>query len=164
MPNFIPTDTFDNVPSLEDGKPANAAYLNAPHQALVNRTHWLKETIDSAGITRDGATRIREVADEAALKALTGMQDGELAITQDRGLVFRYSASASEPELARWVVAPNTDSGRWVNTAYKLVGGANGIVKTDANERIPAALPKNGVVAIKSKGATASKTGPTPGS
>ena len=151
MADFTPVDTFTSpVPALSDGQPANAAVLNAPHQALVNRTHWLKATIDSAGITRDGATRIREVADEAALKALTGMADGDLAITQDKALLFRYSASAADTELARWVVAPASGVGRWLNTAYKLVGGANGIVKTDANERIPAAMPKNGVVALAS--------------
>src|SRR5690606_37843060 len=155
MADFTPVDTFTSpVPALSDGQPANAVVLNAPHQALVNRTHWLKETIDSAGITRDGATRIREVADEDALKALTGMADGDLAITQDKALLFRYSASAADAELARWVVAPAIGSGRWLNTAYTLVGGAHGIVTTDANHRIPAAMPKNGVIALKASGAT----------
>lgn len=131
MADFTPDDTFTSpVPALSDGQPANAAVLNAPHQALVNRTHWLKETIDSAGITREGATRIREVADEAALKALTGMEDGELAITQDKALLFRYSASAADAELARWVVAPAIGSGRWLNTAYKLIGGPGGLATT----------------------------------
>lgn len=137
MADFTPDDTFTSpVPALSDGQPANAAVLNAPHQALVNRTHWLKETIDSAGITRDGATRIREVADEAALKALTGMQDGELAITQDKGLVFRFRAGVASSDIPRWVVQATSNEGLWVNTAFQLIGGPNGLVWRDANERM----------------------------
>lgn len=136
MPNFTPSDSFPDVPALEDGKPANAAYLNQPHQALVNRTHALNKTISDSGLTRQGATRIREVADEAALKALVGMADGELAVTKDKGLLFRFRAGASSSDVERWVVKAASGTGLWINTAMQLGGGANGLVAADANERI----------------------------
>lgn len=140
MPNFIPNDVFPDVPSLEDGKPANAAYLNAPHQALVNRTHNLHKTIADGGLTREGATRIREVADEAALKALQGMGDGEVALVRATSLVYRYDASTPTTGVERWLVRPNSGVGRWVNTAFGLVGGAGGLVVLDPDERISGKL------------------------
>lgn len=132
MPNFPPIDHFDTgVPMLEDGKPANVAYLNQPHQALANRTHNLNETIKASGLTRQGATRIRQVADETALKTLQGMADGEYAaVVSLGGAMFRYSATAADPELARWVVKPVVGSGRWINAAYKLIGGPGGLTTT----------------------------------
>lgn len=129
---IIDIDQFTSpvvVPTDDDE--ANAASVEAPFQRLANRTHNLNETITQGGLTRQGATRIREVADEAALKVLTGMADGEYAaVASLGGATFRYSATAADAELARWVVKPVVGPGRWINTAFKLVGGPGGLATT----------------------------------
>lgn len=113
------------VRAISDGDPANADYTNRGPQDLANRTHNLKKTIDQSGLTREGATRIREVKDEAALRTLTGMADGELAsVAKLGGAIFRYDAASLEPQVERWSVMPNSGVGRWLNTARALIGDA----------------------------------------
>lgn len=140
------------VRAISDGDPSNASFTNMAPQDLANRTRFLHNTLEQGGLKREGATKIREVADEAALRALAGMADGELAITKNNGLVFRYAAVAVGSEIARWIVTPNSGPGRWLNTAFSLLGGPRGLVWMDQDERIPATMPKNGVVAIRSVG------------
>lgn len=134
MINLIDNDEFtEPVRGISDGDPANAAFTNAGPQDLANRTRFLYNEIKEGGLTRDGATRIREVADEAALRALVGIGDGELAITKDKGLVFRHVATAGPiAEQERWVVKSGSGPGAWINTAFGLVGGPHGLVAADS--------------------------------
>jgi hypothetical protein len=109
-----------------NGDPINGAVFEAPYQALANRTRNLRNELDN------GIKRMREVANKAALLALTGVTTGDFAYVVGLGL-YRFAAGAAEPGLEPMVIAgPPTQGGNWRNVMSPAVGVLGGVVGATA--------------------------------
>jgi len=113
-----------------DGDVRNAASVQTGFQNLANRTAFFNAQIGALG---SGAKKVRTVASVAALKALLGMADGEIAITNGgfpyASNLWLYSIGGADTEFLPWIVAPNSGPGRWYNALQSnvnLAGGASG--------------------------------------
>lgn len=149
LPN---NDTYlDDIEGLEDGKPANALYLNFPHQQIADRTTWLKNTVDAMG-TRDGVTRVRYVPDTAALAALTGVVPGDVCQVGILGtFIFEVLVDLMIPG---WVVESTSMPGLfWQHSLLGMTfGDVSRRLVTTVDARIPSHLPRNGVVKLAAGG------------
>jgi len=139
--NIVETATYDAVvPVPDDGDPRTAASVNGALQALADRAAFLNAII---GATGTGAKKIRTVNGTAALKALVGMADGEIAVTNGgfpyASLIWIYSAAGADTEFIPWVVAPTVGGGRWYNTLQAYVNQAGGASGTAARWTLPSA-------------------------
>ena len=96
--NLTDVSTFTSPVAVPaDGDARNAASVETPFQSLSNRTKYLKDTIEA------GSTKIRLVSSTAALKALTGMTTGDVAMVStsaaEMGLyVFRTGSVQAAQE------------------------------------------------------------------
>ena len=91
-----------------DGDARIAASVVAPFQVLADRTKYLKTLTESTGVTK-----IKTVADNAALKALTGMVSGDVVKQTDIRVLYVYDSGSSTAEYGGIIVQPTTGGGRW---------------------------------------------------
>lgn len=108
--NLTETSTFDatiTVPA--DGDARTAASVVTPLQALANRSTYLKTLTETTGVTK-----IKTVANNAALKALTGMVTGDIVKQSDVKLIYIYDSALATPEHNGLIVEPTSGGGRWV--------------------------------------------------
>lgn len=100
-----------------DGDPRNAASVEAGFQDNMDRSEYLKDLVE--GPTGGGITRIKTVANITALKALTGMNDGDAVLVNDgtyTGVygVYVYDSGAAPGDSAPFLYDSDT-SGCWVH-------------------------------------------------
>lgn len=130
--------TFSNshtVPTA--GQLVTAAAHKGYAQSLANNDKWLYDLLNS------GVNRVRTVANLAALQALTGMVDGDVANCVSLGF-FRFHATDATSANNVTIVAPGVGSGRWRHVAVDLRGVANGLAPLDGSQLVPVAnLPTN---------------------
>lgn len=128
--NLTETSTFDatiTVPA--DGDARTAASVEVPFQALANRSKYLKTLTETTGITK-----IKTVADNAALKALTGMASGDVVKQTDIKVIYIYDSGLATAEHNGIIVEPTTGGGRWVaDFAVITVEDANGDARLTLN-------------------------------
>ena len=158
--NIVETATYDAVvPVPDDGDPRTAASVNGALQALADRAAFLNAIV---GATGTGAKKIRTVNGTAALKALVGMADGEIAVTNGgfpyASLIWIYSAAGADTEFIPWVVAPTVGGGRWYNTLQAYVNQAGGASGTAARWTLPVANALVGVTRTSNAGTTYNQT------
>jgi len=121
--NLTDVSTFTSPVAVPaDGDARNAASVETPFQSLANRTKYLKDTIEA------GSTKIRLVSSTAALKALTGMTTGDVAMVStsaaEMGLyVFRTGSVVADQEY--WFYQANDATGMWRRDIYPLAGYSN---------------------------------------
>lgn len=135
--NLTETSTFDatiTVPA--DGDARTAASVVTPFQSLANRSKYLKTLTETTGVQK-----IRSVADNAALKALTGMASGDVVKQDDIRVIYVYDSGSATPEHNGIIVEPTTGGGRWfADFSAITVEDANGDARLTLN-------PRNAVVA-----------------
>lgn len=99
-----------------------------------------------------GVKRFRTVADEDALRDLTGMRPNDLAFVADSLCLFVFVEQPSgPPEMERWIVHPSaapTPYGFWVNIAFGITGRAFGLAQLDDEGRVAASKVRNGIVGM----------------
>src|SRR5947207_509033 len=144
MPTTINgTPTFANaitVPSAGDA--ANVASVIPAFQGVLNNA---KAVFDQANST--GVLAVRAVADLAALKALTGMVDGQCAIVRKFGL-FVYSDPDATTESLPWIAQPSAaGTGRWFHILESVRAASTGLA-TLASGKVPTAQLSNQIVAL----------------
>lgn len=120
------TSTFTtDVTVPNDGDTRNAASVRSAFQALADRTKFLKDIIGAGGT---GATRLRTVTTSAALRALTDMDEGDLALLKpgdpSSQAIFVYSSGASNAEISGWIYEPDVGGGRWLNLLWPRISGS----------------------------------------
>lgn len=105
MKNLAPQNTWETaIPFPEDGVDRRtAASIEVPYQKLLNRTEHLRQ---------GGILRLRGVVSIAALKALTGMGDGEHVFVPSAG-IYRYVHASTAGGDDVYVVVPSGGGGRW---------------------------------------------------
>lgn len=92
---IVEVDEFTaSYPSLANGEAGSGPIMTAPHQVAANRTRWLRNILVS------GVRRIRQTADAATLKALTGLTNGDIAQLNKTGLYTYASDTGGDGELA----------------------------------------------------------------
>lgn len=138
--------TFSNshtVPTA--GQLVSAAAHKGYAQSLANNDKWIYDKLIA------GVDRVRSVANLAALQALTGMVDGDVANCVSLGF-FRFHATDATSANSVTIVAPGVGSGRWRHVAVDLRAVANGLAPLDANSFVPAANLKinvaNGIAGL----------------
>jgi hypothetical protein len=112
------------------------ASFTAGLQPLTNRTTFLYTRLNT------GVLRIRTAATEAALKALTGMADGDVAVIAGAGGMrgmYVFLAGVTTAESSPQVIAPSTGTGRWFLHTYALHNQVRGYAMLDASARLPVA-------------------------
>lgn len=123
-PTFPSTLT---VPTAGDAVSAGAATpMRTAYQALLDGLQFLNVLTGTTGVKR-----LREVASVAALKALTGMADGDLAIQSGAtgfGLYRFRVEGAIGTDIGDWVYAATSATGNWYTIQVNLLalGGAGG--------------------------------------
>lgn len=108
-------NTFIAQRTLEDGDALNQAKFTEVFGDAAERTEFLKEHVDAI---EGGAKRLRYLSSLASLQAITGQQNGDVAILNDTYLgLYVYDTSFAGPTVGFWVVKPDgfTDGtpGRW---------------------------------------------------
>jgi hypothetical protein len=78
-----------------------------------NPTFTLKALWAMLGTTGTGVKRVRTVADTAALTALVGAVDKDVAYSQAQNSLYQYSASSTATVAGIRVVSGNGGTGRW---------------------------------------------------
>lgn len=131
MPTILSeSPVFDETVQVPDATDARTAGSLLPaFETLTDRTRYLKAEQDS------GVRRIREFASLTALKALTGMADGEVALVVGLGL-YRYSASAAEASNEPLIAVPSSAGGRWRHAQISIAGVASGFASLGTNARV----------------------------
>jgi hypothetical protein len=105
---IIEVDSFDpEIPGIDDGDDAEEAIFEPPIRKLANRTFYLKNRLEV-----DGVKLVRTVDDTTALAALSGMDNGELAVVPGLG-IFRFESGSSATAATGFIVQPGAGSGRW---------------------------------------------------
>lgn len=131
-----------SYPSIANGEAGNGTVFTAPHQVAANRTKFLKGLLDN------GIRKIREVADAATLKALTGLANGQLAQLARTGIYTYASDTDGDGELAprRYTV---TAGGilRAVAFGIDSLNVANGVAGLDASAKVPSSQLRGHIVA-----------------
>lgn len=127
--NITEVDTFTAaVPSVADGDAASGTIFTAPLQALANRTKYLK------GIFDGGVSKIRTVANNAALIALTGMVTGDVVLQTDIYVLYVYDSASSATAHNGIIVQPTVGGGRWFADFSSItVRDANGDARLTLN-------------------------------
>jgi hypothetical protein len=115
--NLTDTSAFtDPVQVPTAGDPVSAGpgtYLRNALQALANRTRYLY----------DGVPRIRNVANTAALKAITGAVNGDVAILNG-GQIYLYKSGATVgTDLAGYRYDSGVSTGFWASPLYYITTG-----------------------------------------
>ena len=129
--NLSETATFDSPIAVPiDADPGNAASVQAPFQALTNRTAFLKGVLDG------GVPRVRH-GTRVAMRAVAGAVTGDVFIVDQDG-VYTFDASSVLTESTPWVVQPNAGSGRWIHTLYAVRNIPNGIPTLDGSSKLAA--------------------------
>lgn len=151
---LTPSATYGANPTFpEDGvDPETAAGLEVSVQCALNRAELAKSRLDA------GVTKIRTVADIAALKAITGQATGDHAIVKDRGL-FEFDAAAALSTDDVNVVQPTAGGGRWQLSVRALRGTINGLASLDANSRVPSAQLRGHVISSANSTTNPSSSG-----
>lgn len=91
-----------------DGDARTAASVVPAFQVLADRTKYLKTLTETTGIQK-----IKTVADNAALKALTGMATGDVVKQTDIRVIYVYDSGSATAEHNGIIVEPTTGGGRW---------------------------------------------------
>lgn len=148
------TATFDaSVPTPDDNELATGANFDGAFQPLANRTQYLRAILETTG-----AKLLRSVADVAALKALTGMASGEVAIVASSDAAYVYdsgSALASDDVL---VVTPTTAPGRWKHVARGVADTAYGLATLSSAGKVVQPVPNRLVEVFSFKSASLSSS------
>lgn len=131
-------DTFTAaVPSIDDGDTASGPVFTSPVQALANRTKYLKARIET-----DGVKKRYRVATLAALKALTGLADGDVVVVLASNVEYIYRAAASDVSDGSFIVTPDAPTtGRFL--ALTLYGAVELDVFHAPRSSL---LPRNGTL------------------
>ena len=128
--NLTETATYDatiTVPA--DGDARTALSVEIPFQALANRSKYLNTLTGTTGVTK-----IKTVADNAALKALTGMATGDVVKQTDIRVLYVYDSGSATPEHNGIIVEPTTGGGRWfADFSAITVEDANGDARLTLN-------------------------------
>lgn len=125
MPTTITDVSTFTTPVLgpAGGEARTAASVLTGLQALANRTAYINDRLVA------GITHLRDVADAAALRAISTHANGDVAALQggNNGRVFIYDAASTKLDDGVLVVKP-TDvgggAGRWLNPAVALLGAS----------------------------------------
>lgn len=134
---YTPTDIIDL---------ASVASLRLGLQPLACRTKSLRGRLDR------GIYRLRNVADVAALKALSAATDGDMAFLPGYGLYYYVSGPGHEDTTTDrgtlWY-RTNSNAGRWENVVAALMAplgnGPDNIATINDDGRIDA-MPPNAIV------------------
>lgn len=78
-------------------------------QAALSELKTMVDAVD----TDVASSILPPVADKTALKALTGMTDKTLVLSEGTGL-YRFDEQSAEAESGDNIVAPNSGTGRWI--------------------------------------------------
>jgi hypothetical protein len=92
----------DDVPLPDDGDDMDAASFAVPMESCLDRTEALRARIGGTGAT-EGVSRLRRVANFAALTALAVVagDDGAIAMVDDIGIYeYRFASAAA---VGRWL-------------------------------------------------------------
>jgi hypothetical protein len=126
MQILLESPVFDETVQVPDGTDARTAGSLLPaFETLADRTRFFKAQLDT------GIKRVREFASLGALKALTGMGDGEVALVVGLGL-YRYEAAAADASAEPLVLVPNGAGGRWRHHMASIAGLAGGFASLDS--------------------------------
>jgi hypothetical protein len=144
MPSALTeTSTFDSqVLVIDDGDDLEKANLAPPHQALANRTKYLKDRIEGTGVKR-----LQYIATTAALKTNASHDDGDVAVVNSVGL-YRFSNGIVIDDGLRKIAATAGTAGTWFlvaagGAAYNVPGGIAGL---DAAGKVDVAQQHNAIV------------------
>lgn len=118
----------DPVVTMADGDPvsmADGSLLRQGFQSLVDRDSYLKGVLDT------GVTRVRNVANSAALKALASPANGDVAIVGG-GQIYLYLAGALiGADITGFRYDSTTATGFWAAPIYYLSTGAGAARRLD---------------------------------
>ncbi len=133
--------TFDNtVTSPADGDVANGALYQGADQRHANNTKYLYDKITTGGVVA-----IRNVANLAALKALTGMLTGQAAYVKGYG-TYLYVDPDATADSSPWAIEPTSGSGCWFHSLYSQQDAASGVAVLDASRKVATARLPNALV------------------
>jgi hypothetical protein len=158
------------------GDPRTADGMQAPFQALANRTANLEASISTfatpAGTPAQnaGAKQIQHFPNVAALRgvAAANRSDGNVAVVDGGNGLWEYQLADTTADDGLYTLQPSditSGAGRWVNTARVNVSTTATPVAgvppvTDSTGRVPAALTRGGIVALDQQLAPATLTNP----
>lgn len=135
MPIVLPeTDVFDSdldFPGpLDAGSVASGSPLHTFGSKVANRTRWLYNKITG------GVPRIQFYTSTAALAAVTGQANGDVAIVNSTYLgIYIYDTSNSGADLSPWFIKPSgfldATPGRWRHLFHSF--GVNNSALIDEN-------------------------------
>lgn len=142
MKDLTPVGTTFPAPrSFEDGDELDQSNLDEAFQAAANRAQYLliKQADLENVVLGTGVKRIQFYASTAALAAVTGQSNGDVAIVKGTYLgIYIYDTSNSGPDLSPWFIKPNGfadgTSGRWRHLFHSF--GVNNSALIDENRWI----------------------------
>lgn len=143
--NITDVDEFTSPCSAPaDGDTRNAASVLTPLQKLANRTRYLYNILTSTGVQK-----IRTVGSTAAMKGLSGMAAGDVAILLSgvpQLYVYRSIALAGA-DLAGMRYDSTTAIGQWVSAWFYLVD-TSGTFSPNPRLDVQTLPPPNRIVSI----------------
>jgi hypothetical protein len=129
MANIVEAPTFDETVTVpDDGAARTIGSLLPALEVITDRTRYLKVEQDA------GARFNRRVLSLPALKALTGMVDGESRLVDGFGL-YQYFAAAVDATLEPLIVVPTSAPGRWKHSQI-ATAVANGFASLDTDGKV----------------------------
>lgn len=125
--------TFGNTATVPENNVdlVSASVVEAVFQRLLNNTRYLQQLAEVTGVKL-----VRNVANLAALKALTGMADREVCWVEGLGLFF-YDSGAAVVGNDVTIVFPTSGPGAWIHATNATRGVANGVASLDASGVLP---------------------------
>jgi len=132
------------VQSVADGDGATGANFLLGPQALANRTAFLNNLTSNPAA---GVSAIRNVANAAALTAISAPTNGSVALIPGAGL-YAYNSSSAATVDNVFVVNGPAGVGRWLHEIQGIANTSPGIGVVSAAGRIPGAIVPNAVVAV----------------
>jgi hypothetical protein len=130
MKNLVAVATWVLARAFDTGDDLDETNFDEVLQRAADRAEYLKTQVDDL---QAGAKKFRIVASSAALKALTGMGNGEIAVvnaTGARGVYFFILTGAlPASDLTKWYYRADNLTGYWINLNSELMelGGADGV-------------------------------------
>lgn len=124
--------TFVAQRSLETGDDLDEASLEEVAQSSANRAQYLKAVVDDLIAT--GIKKIRVVGSAASLKALTGMNTGDVALMSTSSSLlglYVFHTGVTDGDQEYWFYEADNATGSWKRDLFSLVtfGNTDGVAK-----------------------------------
>lgn len=146
-----PTESIKlTLTDLQSTDPATPNLWDNRYKVLLDNDAILNARMEKVEKGERATKNVQTVGSLTALRAFTGMLDGEVVYIPFTGL-YRYYAGLGENENLPWVLRPDSNAGRWRldMVPRALLGQAGGAASLDSNGFLEQSVRNQSITAEK---------------